>query len=202
MKHGSKETDMRVKAIVITAALIGSASGVSAQMTHANHGAGMDHASRGQGPVAAVLTEPGQGAFAALSEVVRVLEADPATDWSKVDLAGLRAHLVDMDRLVTDTIVTETVLAGGIKARATGDAATVATLLRMVPAHAAQLADDDRWLVKVSQATGHVDLIVTSDDPAVAARIKGLGFFGLMASQDHHRAHHLMMARGQEAHGH
>ena len=47
-----------------------------------------------------------------------------------------------------------------------------------------------------------VEMTVTSDDPAVIARIKGLGFFGLMASQDHHREHHMMMARGEDAHRH
>jgi hypothetical protein len=47
-----------------------------------------------------------------------------------------------------------------------------------------------------------MELRVTSDDPAVVARIKGLGFFGLMASQDHHREHHLMMALGEDAHAH
>jgi len=36
----------------------------------------------------------------------------------------------------------------------------------------------------------------------VVARIRGLGFFGLMASQDHHREHHMMMARGEDAHAH
>jgi hypothetical protein len=45
-----------------------------------------------------------------------------------------------------------------------------------------------------------VELRVTSDNPAVVARIRGLGFFGLMASQDHHREHHMTMARGEGAH--
>jgi hypothetical protein len=83
---------------------------------------------------------------------------------------------------------------------ATGDADTVATLRRMVPAHAAQLAQDDRWSVEAIEAENGVELRVTSGDPAVVARIRGLGFFGLMASQDHHREHHLMMARGKDAH--
>jgi hypothetical protein len=72
----------------------------------------------------------------------------------------------------------------------------------MVPAHAAQLARDDRWAVQATQTDEGMELRVTSDDPAVVARIKGLGFFGLMASQDHHREHHLMMALGEDAHAH
>jgi len=36
----------------------------------------------------AMPTQPGQGAFGAIQEVVRILEADPATDWSKVDTSS------------------------------------------------------------------------------------------------------------------
>ena len=164
----------------------------------------MDHSAHGQDQIATadVLSEPGQGAFAALSEVVRVLEADPTTDWAKVDLTGLRAHLVDMDRLISDAVVSETDLPNGISAAATGDAETIATLRRMMPAHASQLARDERWTVEATQTNDGMELRVTSDDPAVVARIKGLGFFGLMASQDHHREHHLMMAIGEDAHAH
>ncbi len=85
---------------------------------------------------------------------------------------------------------------------ATGDAVTVAALQRMVPAHADQLARDDRWQVVASNTDAGVTLQLTSDDPAVVRRIRGLGFFGLMASQDHHREHHLMMALGKDAHAH
>lgn len=183
---------------VIAACLIAFASLAKAQATHEGHGAHAQIAPAAEDE----LTEPGQGAFAALSEVVRLLEADPDTDWTRVDIAGLRMHLVDMDRLVTDAVVTETRVQGGLVAEATGDAHAVAALRRMVPAHAAQLARDDRWTVAAHETATGVALRVTSDDPAVAARIRGLGFFGLMASQDHHRAHHLAMARGQSVHAH
>ena len=194
---------MKSAIIFASIALFGATAIGVAQNTHSAHDGAMDHGTLGQQQqMAAVsLTEPGQGAFAALSEVVRVLEADPDTDWSRVDLAGLRAHLVDMDRLISDAVVTETELSDGIVATATGDAETAATLWRMVAAHAVQLAMDDRWIVAANE-TGHgMELRVTSGDPAVVARIRGLGFFGLMASQDHHREHHLMIARGEAVHG-
>lgn len=194
---------MRVATILITLVFVGGAALTVAQTTHTAHGDEMDHALHGQvDTVGAVLTEPGQGSFAALSEVVRVLEADPNTNWAIVDLSGLRAHLVDMDRLITGAFVTETVLPNGVSAVATGNAETIATLQRIVPAHAAQLANDNRWTVEATQTDDGMELRVTSDDLAVIARIKGLGFFGLMASQDHHREHHLMMARGRNAHDH
>ncbi|QFT60956.1 hypothetical protein FIU94_19160 (plasmid) [Sulfitobacter sp. THAF37] len=195
---------MKTKMILIVTALLGGTAFAVAQTTHSGHGEGMDHATQTQAQQLqnTILTEPGQGAFAALSEVVRLLDADPDTDWGQVDLAGLRAHLVDMDRLVSGTIVKETELPDGLSAMATGDADTLATIRRMVPAHAAQLARDDRWTVEAVDAENGVELRVTSDDPSVVARIRGLGFFGLMASQDHHREHHMVMARGENAHAH
>lgn len=195
---------MRLGFTIAAVTLIGAGAIAIAQTEHAGHGDGRDHATHGQSmtPDGPILQEPGQGAFAALSEVVRVLEADPDTDWSRVDLGGLRAHLVDMDRLVTHAVVTEEVLPNGLRAFATGNAETVETLRRMIPAHAAQLGRDDRWSVAASETSDGMVLHVTSDDPAVVARIQGLGFFGLMASQDHHREHHLMMARGEDAHQH
>ncbi|MEO9777800.1 MAG: hypothetical protein ABJH07_27495 [Sedimentitalea sp.] len=195
---------MRTRILLSATALIGGATLAVAQTSHTGHSSGWDHSAHGQvqATIGNELMEPGQGAFAALSEVVRVLGADPETDWSPVDLTGLRAHLVDMDRLISDAVAKETSRPSGVLATATGDAEIIATLRRMVPAHAAQLARDVRWTVTASETEEGVALRLTSDTPAVVARIKGLGFYGLMASQDHHRAHHLMMALGQDAHGH
>ena len=41
----------------------------------------------------------GQDAFGAIREIVRILDADPKTDWSKVDLEALRQHLIDMNEV-------------------------------------------------------------------------------------------------------
>ena len=195
---------MRTKLFLTAAALLGGAALAVAQTTHSGHGDDMDHAAHGQSQSArgSVLTEPGQGAFAAFSEVVRVLESDPTTDWSQVDLTGLRMHLIDMNRVILNTVVTETELPDGLSALAAGDAETIAALHRMVSAHAAQLALDDRWTVTARETENGAELRVTSGDPATVERIRGLGFFGLMASQDHHREHHLMMALGEDAHAH
>ena len=35
-------------------------------------------------------TQSGQAAFAAIQEIVGILEADPRTDWTKVDVEALR----------------------------------------------------------------------------------------------------------------
>ena len=164
----------------------------------AQHAHGAAHG----GDASTVPTEPGQGAFAALSDVVALLEADPATDWATVDLDALRAHLVDMDLLATRAEVRTQRLPDGLRAVATGDAQTARALERMVPAHAAELAADPSWTAEGVATAEGATLTVTADDPATVARIHGLGFFGLMASRDHHRAHHLALARGGSPHGH
>jgi hypothetical protein len=46
-----------------------------------------------------VPTTPGQDAFGAIQEIVQILDADPKTDWSKVDLEALRQHLIDMNEV-------------------------------------------------------------------------------------------------------
>src|SRR5437763_2768602 len=62
------------------------------------HPAAMDHLAHAQairdcdGPLP---TSPGQAAFGAISEIVRLLKADPNTDWSKVNIEALRQHLID-----------------------------------------------------------------------------------------------------------
>lgn len=52
-----------------------------------------------QGAVGSLQTQPGQDAFGAVQEIVALLEADPATDWSKVNLDALRVHLIDMNEV-------------------------------------------------------------------------------------------------------
>jgi hypothetical protein len=50
-------------------------------------------------------TLPGQDAFGTIQEIVRMLDADPKTDWSKVNLEALRQHLIDMnDVTLTPTL--------------------------------------------------------------------------------------------------
>lgn len=177
-------------ALALSTSLI--AAPVGAQMDHAAHGA--------SGGTGSGLVEPGQGAFAALSEVVRRLEADRETDWTDVDLDALRDHLIDMDRLVRDVEVSVERLPDGLRARVTGDAATMAAATRMVPAHAAQLAVEPLWHVSTTVDQDAVVLEVRSGDAAQQGKIRALGFFGLMASRDHHRMHHLEISTGGDPH--
>lgn len=146
--------------------------------------------------------EAGQGAFAAIAEVVSILESDPATDWNKVDLSALRLHLVDMNRLTLDANTDEVPLEDGLSMVITGVDRTLEAIHRMVPAHAKELDLMPIWSASAEILAAGAKLIVTSDDPDVQAKIRGLGFFGLMATGSHHQDHHLAIARGEAIHQH
>lgn len=143
-------------------------------------------------------TEAGQGAFAAIQEVVAILEADPATDWSRVDLGALRRHLVDMNALILSADVIEREIPGGIEVTISGAGRAGEAARHMVPAHARELARIEGWAASAEEpAGGNVVLRVTSTASSAEAHIRGLGFFGLLASGAHHQPHHLAIARGQ-----
>jgi hypothetical protein len=151
---------------------------------------------------ASLPTEAGQGVFAAIAEIVLLLQADPETDWSKVDIGALREHLVDMNELTLNAVALEEPIPGGLRFEVTGEGRTLQAIQNMVPAHAAELAKVEGWQVHAAARDGGARLTVTSADPRQEAQIRGLGFFGLMATGAHHQTHHWTMATGQPVHGH
>lgn len=71
--------------------------------------------------------------------------------------------------------------------------------------HAVELDRMPRFAAKTEPIAGGVRLTVVAkkpDDPKAVARIRGLGFAGLMTEGAHHQAHHLAMARGEACTGH
>jgi hypothetical protein len=90
-------------------------------------------------------TMPGQDAFAAIAEVVRLLDADPQTDWSKVDLERLRQHLIDMNEVVLRSEVKQTPVPGGLAMEITGTGRTERAIRAMVVPHAAELDRMPAW---------------------------------------------------------
>lgn len=168
---------------------------VSAQTMQHDPAMTMQHHGAGASP-----TEAGQGAFAAIQEIVAILEADPHTDWSKVDIDTLRTHLVDMNVLTLSAVVRGREVPGGLEMTVDGAGRAGEAARRMIPAHAAELAKMEGWTATGIVSGDDAVLIVTSSDAAQTARIRGLGFFGLMASGAHHQPHHLGMARGEMVH--
>jgi hypothetical protein len=150
-------------------------------------------------------TMPGQDAFGAIAEVVRILEADPATDWSRVDLERLRQHLIDMNEVVLRSVVKPTPVPGGLTMEITGTGRTAQAIQAMVVPHAVELDRMPSFAAKTEPVAGGVRLTVVAkqpDDPKVVARIRGLGFAGLITEGAHHQPHHLAMAKGEAIAGH
>ena len=161
----------------------------SSHMDHARHaGAGV------------VPTIPGQDAFGAIQEIVRLLEADPSTDWRKVDLAGLREHLIDMNEVTLKASAVARAVDNGLQIDVTGSGRTLAAIRRMLPAHARELNGLFDWRAQTAPIENGVRLTVVSNSAAEIAHIRGLGFIGLLVSGSHHQPHHLAMARGEFMH--
>lgn len=147
-------------------------------------------------------TLPGQDAFGAIQEIVRILEADPTTDWSKVNLEALRQHLVDMNEVTLKAAAQAQPIDGGLRLTVTGDGRTREAIQRMVPAQAHEIERThlNGWSAETDSLPNGVVLTVTAADPREAAHIRGLGFIGIMASGSHHQPHHLAIARGDMIH--
>ena len=164
--------------------------GMHGQMgSHGMRGAGMT----GQPAMA------GQDAFGTIQEVVRILEADPATDWSKVNITALREHLIDMDEVTLRAVATERTLDNGVEIAVTGTGRTLDAIRRMVPAHVQEL-NASGWNARTEDLPDGVKLTVNSADAKQATKLKALGFMGIMVQGTHHQAHHLMMAKGEFVH--
>jgi hypothetical protein len=143
---------------------------------------------------------PGQDAFGAIQEVVRVLEADSRTDWSKVDLEALRQHLIDMNDVTLQAEIATRSVEGGLEMAITGSGRTLAAIRRMVPAHAAEINGFNGWTAKTAMLDNGVLFTVTTSDPKEVRHIRGLSFIGILVSGSHHQPHHLAMARGEAVH--
>jgi hypothetical protein len=157
------------------------------------------------GMTAGVPAMPGQDAFGAIAEIVRLLDGDPATDWTKVDIERLRQHLIDMNEVVLRSAVKQTPVSGGLAMEITGAGRTEQAIRAMVVPHAIELDRLPSFAAKTENIPGGVRLTVLAKNPdeaKVVARIRGLGFAGLLTEGAHHQAHHLAMAKGEAITGH
>jgi hypothetical protein len=148
----------------------------------------------------AVPTEPGQAAFAAIAEIVSILEADPETDWSRVDIEALRQHLIDMHAVTLNAAVTVEPVENGWRFTVSGEGRTREAIRRMTLAHAAVMGADGPWRFEAEERPEGAALTVRADDPAEVGKIRALGFVGVMTAGMHHQTHHLMIARGGHPH--
>lgn len=197
----------RLRTVALAAVLLVVSDALCAQhMPGMTHTPGMEHKPAvPPAPTDARAPETGQAGFAAIAEVVRLLEADSTTDWAKVNIEALRQHLIDMDAVTLRSRVRQTPVAGGVQIEARGDVAVAASLRRMVTEHASMLPGATGWRATAAPIPGGIRLTVLARDPTNlrdVARIRGLGFAGLMTQGAHHARHHLMIARGAGEHAH
>jgi hypothetical protein len=164
---------------------------------------GMPHGGMSQGmhemhhPSGGGAMQPGQGAFGAMAEVVRTLKADPATDWSKVNMEALRQHLIDMDEVVLRASVKATQVPGGLSMDVTGKGRTAKSIRAMVIPHSAELDGMPTWSAKAEPIAGGVKLTVVARDPGDAktvARSAASPSRAFSSRSGHHGPHHLAMA--------
>ena len=142
------------------------------------------------------LAMPGQDAFGAIQEIVRILQADPSTDWSKVNIAALRQHLIDMNEVTLHAAAAERALDNGIEIAVTGEGRTLEAIKCMVPAHVSELREIG-WEAKSEDLPNGIKLTVTASETHPLTMLKALGFMGIMVQGGHHQPHHLMMAKGE-----
>lgn len=166
--------------------------------------ADMDHQHMHHGDMGSPLTEAGNDAFGTVQEVVAKLQANPNTDWSKVDLEALRQHLVDMDNFTKQvTVIGKKDIANGVELTVQPDNERArGSLERALAAHPAMVQQETGWNMKADIKGKVFRITVTSSNPKDTAQIRGLGYIGLMALGHHHQAHHWAMANGINPHSH
>jgi len=200
--------DLALAAIITAAALstvplARAQSPQGGQMPMADHMPGHDHMTGHHMPgraASAAPTMPGQDAFGAIQEIVGILEADPKTDWSKINLEALRQHLIDMNEVTLRADADAKPVDGGLAIAITGSGRTLAAIQRMIPAQGQMLNGHDGWSTKVEALPNGELLTVTAASPKEVEHIRGLGFAGILVTGGYHQMHHLAMAKGEFHH--
>jgi len=143
-----------------------------------------------------IPTESGQSAFAAIHEIVEMLEADRKTDWSKVNVDALRQHLIDMNNMTLYARITYEPIVNGQHIHVSGKGEVRDSIQRMVMMHVAMAGDTTDWQMKAVRAPDGADVNVVAISPLGLKKMKALGLIGMMAEGVHHARHHVMLARG------
>ena len=202
------KTSFTIKNKVFIAGFIVSAIGVTGIalakttiMDHSaiNHNKMMHNTKTNNKKSSMPVLEPGQSAFAAIAEIVTKLESNPNTNWNVVNIKGLREHLRDMNKVIIDAVTLAKEIDGGMQFTVTGNADVKPSIRRMTLAHATFMNNVNGWEYKAKKVDGGA-VVTVLVPPQDQAKIKALGFFGMIASGSHHQLHHWKMALGQNAH--
>jgi hypothetical protein len=101
-----------------------------------------------------------------------------------------------MNEVTLKAAAVERALDYGIEIAVTGDGRTLEAIKRMVPAHVTELREIG-WNAKSEDLPNGVKITVMASDAQPLAKLKALGFMGIMVEGGHHQPHHLMMAKGE-----
>lgn len=144
------------------------------------------------------LTLPGNDVFGTIQEVVKQLEADPNTDWSKVDLEALRQHLLDMKAFTEEVqVVSKEPIENGVKIHVQPQSErAVGALQRLFSMHPAMLKSEKGWDMTAKQSGRQWIITCTTQEKAEVEEIRALGYIGLLTEGAHHQMHHWMIATG------
>jgi hypothetical protein len=188
---------------ILAATLVLAPLHAHAQQPVSGHAPDMDHGSHGAAAQEAGIVRPaesGQGAFAAIQEIVTLLDADPATDWTRVDIEGLRRHLIDMNNVTLGADIAAAPFGNGVRYTVTGEGDVRLSVRRMVMAHAGTMNGANGLFIKADEHPWGAVMTVTLADPADLVKLEGLGFIGVMTLGAHHQEHHLAIATGAAPH--
>jgi len=162
---------------------------------HSGHTSDMNHSTMNLDAVQP--QEGGQATFAAIIEIVAMLEQDTKTDWHIVDINELRAHLLDMNHLILETEATTSILEPTqIRFDILGTAASIPSIHRMVPAHSRFVEQSRGWKIAPELNDNGATLTISVEDDTSLNKLSALGFYGFMSLDSHHQAHHYQIAIG------
>jgi len=141
--------------------------------------------------------EGGHASFAALIEIVDMLEKDRKTDWDSVNIEDLREHLLDMNHLMLNTEATKSITGDTqIQFDVSGTTLSIPSIHRMVVAHSRYIEQSRGWAIEPVLNNLGASLIITLENPAALKRVNALGFYGFMSLDSHHQHHHYQIALG------
>ena len=137
-------------------------------------------------PSATPLKEAGNAIFGTIQETIKMLDADPNTNWEKIDIEGLRQHLIDMENFTSGVdVLSEKKIEKGAEMviRAKSEMAHH-SLSRALKAHPSMLTSETGWTMGVKQSKERFTLTIETQKPEEVARLRALGYIGVMALGD------------------
>ena len=108
--------------------------------------------------------------------------------------------LIDMNNVTLGAAVEAAEVVGGIRFSVSGEGPARESVRRMVMAHAATINGVDGWKFVAEPSDKGATLTVSPPDQASMAKLRALGFIGVMARGMHHQQHHWMLATGMDPH--